>query len=95
VASNDTAKNEAVGVIHEFLDVTADRCPMTFVRTRLRLDRMEAGQVLEVRFAGREPAENLPRSARELGHTVLALDLCESTEPRGRVVIQKRQDVPG
>nr|WP_184383674.1 sulfurtransferase TusA family protein [Roseococcus suduntuyensis] len=74
--------------IHESLDVTADRCPMTFVRTRLRLDRMAAGQVLEVRFAGAEPAENLPRSARELGHDVLALEIDESGIA-GRMVIRK------
>lgn len=89
MASNDTTKNAASAEIHEFIDVTADRCPMTFVRTRLRLDRMAAGQVLEVRFAGREPAENLPRSARDLGHAVLALETDEAVEPRGRVLIRK------
>lgn len=62
---------------------------MTFVRTRLRLDRMAIGQVLEVRFAGREPAENLPRSARELGHEVLALELDDSEASRGRMVVRK------
>ncbi|WP_206931483.1 sulfurtransferase TusA family protein [Roseococcus thiosulfatophilus] len=89
MASNDGQKNADLAEIHESLDVTADRCPMTFVRTRLRLDRMAAGQVLEVRFAGREPAENLPRSARELGHDVLALDIDESEAFRGRMVVRK------
>lgn len=89
MASNDGQKNADLAEIHETLDVTADRCPMTFVRTRLRLDRMATGQVLEVRFAGREPAENLPRSARELGHEVLALELDESEAPRGRMVVRK------
>jgi tRNA 2-thiouridine synthesizing protein A len=89
VASNETQENAVSAEIHEFLDVTADRCPMTFVRTRLRLDRMPAGQVLEVRFAGKEPAENLPRSARDLGHAVLALECDESDPPRGRVIIRK------
>lgn len=89
MASNDGQKNADLAEIHETLDVTADRCPMTFVRTRLRLDRMAAGQVLEVRFAGREPAENLPRSARELGHDVLALEFDESEAFRGRMVVRK------
>jgi TusA-related sulfurtransferase len=75
-------------IIHEFLDVSSDRCPMTFVRTRLRLDRMVSGQVLEVRFAGQEPAENLPRSARDLGHMVLALE-SDPAEGQGRIIIQK------
>jgi len=55
------------------LDITAAKCPMTFVRTRLMLDSMAPGQTLEVRLRGAEPLENVPRSARELGHEVLAL----------------------
>jgi tRNA 2-thiouridine synthesizing protein A len=54
------------------LDVSGDVCPMTFVRTRLRLDQMAPGQVLEVRFRGAEPRENLPRSLTELGQELLA-----------------------
>jgi TusA-related sulfurtransferase len=56
------------------LDVTGDVCPMTFVRTRLRLDQMAPGQVLEVRFRGAEPRENLPRSLRDLGQELLAAE---------------------
>jgi len=56
------------------LDITRDICPMTFVRTRLLLDRLAPGSVVRIRLAGREPLGNVPRSARELGHTVLALE---------------------
>ena len=45
---------------------------MTFVKTRLALDRMEKGQVLRVRLKGEEPRRNVPRTAREQGHEVLA-----------------------
>jgi len=54
------------------LDITRDLCPMTFVRTRLALDRMPAGQVLRVRLKGDEPRRNVPRTATEQGHAVLA-----------------------
>ena len=57
------------------IDITNDLCPMTFVRTRLALDRMQAGQVLRVRLRGEEPLRNVPRTAREQGHDVLSLDL--------------------
>ena len=56
------------------LDITADVCPMTFVRTRLALDRMAPGQMLLVRLRGEEPLRNVPRTAREQGHEVLSLD---------------------
>lgn len=53
------------------LDITRDVCPMTFVRTRLALDRMSTGQTLLVLLKGAEPARNVPRTAIEQGHVVL------------------------
>jgi TusA-related sulfurtransferase len=58
---------------HE-IDITAEVCPMTFVRTRLALDRMAPGEVLQVRLRGEEPLRNVPRSAAEQGHEVLSLE---------------------
>jgi len=55
------------------LDITREICPMTFVRTRLALDRMAPGQTLLVRLRGEEPLRNVPRSAAEQGHQVLDL----------------------
>jgi TusA-related sulfurtransferase len=55
------------------LDITNEVCPMTFVRTRLALDRMAPGQLLLVRLRGEEPLRNVPRTAREQGHEVLSL----------------------
>ena len=46
---------------------------MTFVRTRLALDRMAPGQTLLVKLRGQEPLRNVPRTAQEQGHTVLSL----------------------
>lgn len=53
------------------LDITADTCPMTFVRTRLALDRMQPGETLLLRLRGEEPRRNIPRTATEQGHQVL------------------------
>ncbi len=47
---------------------------MTFVRTRLALDRLQSGDVLLVRLRGDEPRVSVPRSAAQLGHQVLAED---------------------
>jgi tRNA 2-thiouridine synthesizing protein A len=53
------------------IDITRDVCPMTFVRTRIALDRLASGQTLLVRLRGEEPLRNVPRTAIEQGHTVL------------------------
>ena len=42
---------------------------MTWVRTKLTLERLAAGEVLEVTCAG-EALDNVPRSARDAGHQV-------------------------
>jgi TusA-related sulfurtransferase len=52
------------------LDITALTCPMTWVRTKLELERMAPGEELEVRCRPGEALENVPRSAREAGHDV-------------------------
>ena len=52
------------------LDVTDLTCPMTWVRTKLELERMAPGEALEVRCAPGEALENVPRSATDAGHDV-------------------------
>ncbi len=56
-----------------FLDITKDVCPLTFVKTRLLIERMSSGGVAVVRLKGSEPVENVPRAVKELGHEVIAL----------------------
>jgi tRNA 2-thiouridine synthesizing protein A len=56
------------------IDITAELCPMTFVRTRLALDRMSPGETLLVKLKGEEPIRNVPRTATEQGHEVLSMD---------------------
>ncbi len=57
-----------------FLDISDDVCPMTFVRTRLLIEKMAAGEVAEIRLPGGEPLENVPDSILELGHKLLRIE---------------------
>jgi len=58
----------------QLLDITHEVCPMTYVRTKLRLERLNPGELLEVLIKGSEPLKNLPRSAREEGHQVVSVE---------------------
>jgi tRNA 2-thiouridine synthesizing protein A len=60
------------------LDITGEICPMTFVRTRLALDRMAPGKILLVLLRGDEPLRNVPRTAAEQGHEVLSMQTDEA-----------------
>ena len=52
------------------LDLTGVPCPMNWVRARLALERMGAGERLDVVLDPGEPIESVPASAREDGHEV-------------------------
>lgn len=52
------------------LDVTDVTCPLTWVRTKLALERLAAGEELVVRCNEGEALENVPGSAAEAGHDV-------------------------
>jgi TusA-related sulfurtransferase len=45
-------------------------CPVTFVRTKVALEELENGQVLEMRLSGGEPIQNVPRSLKDEGHKI-------------------------
>lgn len=55
------------------IDITHETCPMTFVRTRLALERLAGGQTLLVHLKGAEPLRNVPATAESQGHSVLSL----------------------
>ena len=61
-------------VIDHELDITRDVCPMTFVKVRLMIEKMEHGEILAIRLCGDEPIKNVPDSLVELGHSILSLE---------------------
>lgn len=71
------------------LDITDEVCPMTFVRTKLALEQMAVGQILNIRLRDGEPRHNVPRAVRDHGQEVVSL------EPLAgdlyRLVVRKRR----
>jgi sulfite reductase (ferredoxin) len=56
------------------LDLTGVPCPLNWVKTKLALERLVAGDAIAVRLDPGEPLESVPRSAREDGHEVTIRD---------------------
>ena len=69
------------------IDITAETCPMTYVRTRLALDTIESGQILLVRLKGADPLRNVPRAAADQWHD--PLELLEQQDGTWLLVLQK------
>ena len=49
-----------------FLDITMDSCPITFVKTKIALEKLKVGQSLEVHISAGEALDGLPESLKEL-----------------------------
>lgn len=58
------------------INITNEICPMTFVKTKLKLETMKSGEILEVILREGEPLQNVPRSVNEDGHNILELIKC-------------------
>ena len=56
------------------LDITKEHCPMTFVKTKLKLAQISDGDILEVLLTEGEPLNNVPKSATEQGFKVLGIE---------------------
>ncbi|HEY9665079.1 MAG TPA: sulfurtransferase TusA family protein [Allocoleopsis sp.] len=56
------------------LDLRGTPCPLNFVRTKLKLERMPPGAVLEVWLDPGEPIEQVPDSLRMEGYAIEQID---------------------
>ena len=52
------------------LDVTNDKCPITFVKTKIALEKLTSNQYLNVYIKKGESLDGLPSSLKELGYKI-------------------------
>ncbi|MBR6715541.1 MAG: sulfurtransferase TusA family protein [Prevotella sp.] len=71
----------------KILDITKEHCPMTFVKTKIALSRLQEGDILEVLLSEGEPLDNVPRNAKEQGYHVLGIEHVSGTTHK--VIIKK------
>ncbi len=71
------------------LDLRGVICPYNFVKTKLKLEAMEGGQVLAVLLDQGDPIQNVPRSVSNEGHCILSQDLVEGSY---LVLIRRREE---
>jgi tRNA 2-thiouridine synthesizing protein A len=68
------------------LDLRGVICPYNFVKTKLKLETMEQGQILSVILDAGDPIRNVPQSVSNEGHTVLSQ---EPINQSYRVIIRR------
>ncbi|MBI4378581.1 MAG: sulfurtransferase TusA family protein [Nitrospinae bacterium] len=60
--------------IDDSIDLSHEVCPMTFVLTKMKLEALQQGQLLEVILPAGEPMRSVPISIKEEGHKILKVE---------------------
>ena len=55
------------------IDLLDEICPMTFVKTKLAIERINQGERIKVFFNSQEAKTNVPKSLSELNHKIIAI----------------------
>ena len=70
-------------------DLRGVACPMNYVKTKLKLEMMDAGEQLEVWLDAGEPIKNVPMSLKNDGHKVVLQEALEPEAEHYRLLVEK------
>ncbi len=71
------------------LDITTDTCPLTMVKTKLLIEKMETGELANIRLNAGEPLDNVPRTLRDQGHEVLEIEKEDEQSDAYLMIVRK------
>ncbi len=69
------------------IDIRGEICPYTYIKSKLALEEMEIGQVLEIIVNHRPAVENVPRSMENEGHEIREVTQINQTDYK--IVVKK------
>lgn len=70
------------------LDIKGEVCPYTFVKSKLAIEQIKVGQILEVIVDHLPAVENVPRSMENEGHEVLEVEQVNDRD--WRILVRKK-----
>jgi TusA-related sulfurtransferase len=74
------------------LDIRGQVCPLTFVRSKLALEKLALGEVLEIIVDHQPAAENVPHSMQREGQAVLGVEQAGAGE--WHLFVRKERERP-
>jgi tRNA 2-thiouridine synthesizing protein A len=75
--------------VNKEIDIRGEVCPYTFVKTKLAIETMNAGQILRILTDHYPAVENVPRSLKGEGHEVLEIEELKNNE--WRLTVKKKE----
>jgi len=79
------SENEEI-IPDDKIDLRGVLCPINFVKTKLKLEMLETGQILEAILDDGEPMRSVPKSVKEEGHKIIKV---EGLDGSYRILIKK------
>jgi tRNA 2-thiouridine synthesizing protein A len=59
--------------MNKTIDLRGVSCPTNFVKAKLALEMVDAGETVELLLDGGEPVKNVPRALKHEGHKIKSL----------------------
>lgn len=75
--------------IDKKLDIRGEVCPYTLVKSKLGVEAIEVGQVMEILLDYPEASTSVPKALQNYGHTVLKVEKINPKE----WIVQVRKEV--
>ncbi len=72
------------------LDIKGQVCPYTFVRSKLAIEKMNLGEILEIVTDHKPASENVPKSMENEGQKVLKIE--QTAEKEWRIYVRKDKE---
>ncbi len=72
------------------LDIKGQVCPYTFVRSKLTIEKMNLGEVLEIITDHKPASENVPKSMENEGQKVLKVE--QTAEKEWHIYVRKDKE---
>jgi len=64
----------------KYINIKGLVCPYTFVKSKLAIETMEVGQILEILLDYQEASNSIPKSMEAHGHKVLEVKKINDTD---------------
>jgi TusA-related sulfurtransferase len=72
------------------LDIKGQVCPYTFVRSKLAIEKMNLGEVLEIIVDHKPAVDNVPKSMENEGQKILKID--QTAEKEWHIYVRKDKE---
>jgi TusA-related sulfurtransferase len=76
--------------VDKTIDIRGQVCPYTFVRSKLAIEKMNVGEVLEIILDHKAAVENVPKSMENEGQKVLKIE--QTGEKEWHIVVRKDRE---